>query len=104
MKRTILLGLAVLCLAACNTTSTQVAIAQGDTTIDAAYNTAAQAYLAAVPNMPAATKAEVKPLLVQAYAYVQAADAAAKVGDAATESAQAAQASALISQIQADLK
>jgi hypothetical protein len=81
--------------------STQVVVLQTDTTIDAAYNTAAQAYLAAEPSLPAGVKAQTKAVLVQAYGYVQGADTAQRLGDAATFNAQFAEASALISQVKA---
>ena len=54
--------------------SAQVVVLQADTTADAAYNVAAQAYLAAAPDMSPTLKAEVKPLVLEAYQYVTAAD------------------------------
>jgi hypothetical protein len=97
-----------LMLTACKTPSLippseTVIVAQAGTSVDAAYNVAAQAYLAALPTMPAATKATVKPLLVKAYGFVQAADAAEKLGDATTVAAQAGNAMALIAQIKSAL-
>lgn len=88
MKRLMMIPLACLSLAGCAqlsgllnpSASTQVVIAQGDASIDEAYNIAAQAYLAALPSMSASTKATVKPLMIKAYAAVQAADAAATAG------------------------
>jgi hypothetical protein len=105
VKRLLLIGAAALSLAACASgTSTTLAIAEGDTSVDVAYNGAAQAYLAALPTMSASTKATVKPLLVKAYAAVQLADAAAAKGDSATVSAQLTAVTALAAQIAADLK
>lgn len=92
---------AALSLSACGTlipASATVAVAQGDTTLDATYNVAAQAYIAALPTMPANIKATVQPLLVKAYPYVVAADKAEALGDAAGVAAQTGAAMTLISQ------
>jgi hypothetical protein len=102
MKRLLLIGAAALSLTACATPNSAandaIDIAQGDTTVDALYNVAATAYMNQLPTMPAATKAVVKPLLVQALPWVQKADAAATLGNAATVAADAAEATALITQ------
>jgi predicted small lipoprotein YifL len=107
MKRLIsLAAVACLALAGCQSVgpiasppaASQVAIADAGTGIDATYNAAAQVYLGAETALPPATKAQVKSLLVQAYAYVQAADAAAKLGDAPTLAAQIDAATSLLSQ------
>ena len=79
----------------------QVSIADAGTGIDATYNAADQAYLAAAPSLSPAVKARVKALMVQAYTYVQAADAAVKLGDATTLQAQIDAATSLIAQAQA---
>lgn len=101
--------LAALALAGCQTPSlipptAQVGVAEAGTSVDLAYNAVAQVYIAALPTMPAATKAEVKPLLVKAYAAVQAADNAQTLGDATTLATQVQSAEALIAQVKADLK
>lgn len=104
-----LIGIAALCLVSCSTVSgvavpsqgAQVAIAQTGLAIDASYNAAAQAYLAVAPSLDKATHDKVKALLVNAYACVVAADAAAKLGDATTLGAQIAAASSLITQASA---
>jgi hypothetical protein len=75
-----------------------VVVAQGDTSLDAAYNVAAQAYLAEEGSMPSDQKATVKLLLTKAYPYLVAADKAEALGDATTVTAQAGAAMALISQ------
>lgn len=95
-------------LGACQTpalipTSDTLAVVQGDTSVDLAYNTVAQIYLSALPTMPASTKATVKPILAQAYAAVQAADNAEKLGDATTLTTQVQAAEALIAQAKQDL-
>ena len=81
--------------------SATVAVAQGDASVDLAYNALAQAYLTAAPSLPAATKATVKALLAQAYAAVQAADNAERLGDATTLAAQVQSAEALLAQAKA---
>jgi hypothetical protein len=109
MKTPIAILAACLALAACQTPSlipptATVAVAQGDASVDLAYNVVAQAYIAALPSMPASTKATVKPLLVKAYAAVQAADNAEKLGDATTLAAQVQSAETLIAEAKAALK
>lgn len=103
MKRIFLIGAAALALAGCATNpivppAASVTVAEAGTTLDASYNVAAQAYLSELPTMSASLKATVKPLLVQAYAYVVAADQAEALGNATTVAAQAADAMALIAQ------
>lgn len=78
--------------------STQVVVAQGETTLDLAYNVAAKAYLAQLPTMAPATKAKVKPILVKAHQLVKAADQAEAVGNAAGLADQIGQATQLIAQ------
>ena len=95
-----------LALAACQTPAlipqnATVAVAQGDASVDLAYNAVAQAYLTAAPNLPAATKAQVKPLLAKAYVAVQAADTAERLGDATTLAAQVQSAETLLAQAKA---
>jgi hypothetical protein len=109
MKTRLLILAGCLSLAACQTPSlippnATIPIAQGDASVDLAYNVVAQAYLAALPTMPASTKAIAKPLLVKAYAAVQAADNAERLGDATTLAAQVQSAEALIVQAKAALK
>ncbi len=108
MKRLAILA-ACFALGACQTPSlipptATVAVAEAGTTLDALYNVTAQAYVSQLPTMPANVKATVKPLLVKAYGYVQAADQAQVLGDATSVAAQAQAAMALIAQAKAALK
>jgi hypothetical protein len=101
--------LACVALAACQTPalippSATVGVAEAGTSVDLAYNAVAQVYIAALPSMPAATKATVKPLLVKAYAAVKAADNAQALGDATTLEAQVQSAESLIAQAKAALQ
>ena len=69
--------------------SIPLVIAKTEYGFEATYNVAGNAYLSAVnAGLPAATKAKVKPLLIQAYGYVLAARKAAAAGDQATVDAQ----------------
>ncbi len=69
--------------------SVPLLIAKTEYGFEALYNVAGNAYLSAVnAGLPAATKAKVKPLLIQAYGYVQAARKAAAAADQATVDAQ----------------
>jgi hypothetical protein len=107
MKRLLILA-GCLSLAACQTPSlipptATVAVAEAGTTLDAAYNVAAQAYVSQLPTMSASVKATVKPLLVKAYGYVQAADQGQVLGNATTVTAQAQAAMDLIAQAKAAL-
>lgn len=103
MKR-ILAGLVLAAaLCGCKTVDPTLAVAQGVTSLDAAYNVAAKAYLTQAPTMPADVKATIKPLLQQALPYVQAADRAEKIGDAVALSAASASAMSLIAQADAAL-
>lgn len=106
MARTFVTLAACLALTACGSlipAKATVAVAQGDTSLDLAYNAVAQVYLAALPSMTPALKAQVKPVLVKAYAAVQAADNAEKLGDAAGLAAQAQAAELLITEAKLDL-
>ena len=97
---------AVIASSACNTTplvppTAQVAVVQGDTSVDLAFNVVAMAYLKAAPALPPTTKAKVKTLLASAYAAVQAADNAERLGDATTLAAQVQSAESLLAQAKA---
>jgi hypothetical protein len=80
--------------------SLQLTLAQGDTSLDAAFNVVAKYYLTHVPTDPA-VKARAKRLLLQALAAVQAADAAETLGRADTVTAQVKAATSLLTQARA---
>ncbi|MGI8839743.1 MAG: hypothetical protein ACR2F8_02995 [Caulobacteraceae bacterium] len=83
--------------------SDQVAVAQGEGALETTYNIGAQAYLAALPHLSAATKAKTKPEMIRAYQALTAARAAEALGDAATAAAQAQALGDLIAEVKADL-
>lgn len=110
MKRftTLFLAAGAIALAGCasttpllSTSSAQVTALQSETTLEASYNALATAYLAAAPNLSAATKAQIKPLLAELYAATKAAETAQSLGDATTLASQVAAASSLTGQIKA---
>jgi hypothetical protein len=99
---------AALTLSACTTApllspSSEVLAVQGDTSLDAAYNAAAQVYLAELPTMPAPTKATLKPMMVRAYALVQAADTGTLLTGETTVAGEITDAETLIAQVKAAL-
>lgn len=100
--------LAALALTACATAplippSDTVVVAQGETTLDLAFNVPAKVYMAHVSTMDPGLKATVKPLLLRAGAIVQASDAAEVLGNETSMGAQIADAYALIGQAKAAL-
>ncbi len=75
-----------------------VAIAQGETTLEAAYNVVAHVYLNRAPSMDPALKAKLKPLLAKAYTATQLAATAEKMGGASAFDDQIKDAADLIAQ------
>ena len=75
-----------------------VALAQGETTLEAAYNVVARIYLNRAPTMNPALKAKLKPLLAQAYVATQMAAVAEKMGAANAFDDQIKNAAALITE------
>lgn len=103
MKRSLVIGLAALTLAACVTKpitppAADVPVAQTVTAIDASYNIVAEAYLGAPPS---ALRAQAKPILLKAYQAVLAADDAERLGDATSITTQINLASSLLAQARA---
>ena len=83
--------------------SSAVIVAEGETSLDLAYNVAAKAYLRQLPTMDPALKAKVKPLLLKAGGLVQAADGAEVLGNETSMAAQIADAMAIIGQVKSAL-
>lgn len=75
-----------------------VIVAEGETSLDLAYNVAAKAYLNQLPTMTPSVKAQVKPLLVKAGGLVQAADAAEVLGNETSMAGQISDALSIIGQ------
>ncbi|HEY5411107.1 MAG TPA: hypothetical protein VIJ94_10320 [Caulobacteraceae bacterium] len=78
--------------------STQVVVAEGVTTMDAAYNVVAKSYLKQAPTMAAAKKAQAKPLLAKIYQLISAIDAGETLGTSTSMADQITQATQLIAQ------
>jgi hypothetical protein len=110
-----IIGAAAVALSACGSITSaiptvQVTLASGDEAFEAAYNGAANAYLANQATMPAATKAQAKALLLKALSctgtppictgYVTDAHNAALAGNAALEAAAAGNVTAVATQVQ----
>lgn len=79
--------------------STEVIVAQGDTTLDASYNVAAKLYLGALGQMPPALHDQLKADLVKAYALVHAVDDGVVIGTEGTLTQEIADATALIAEV-----
>lgn len=100
--------LAVLLLAGCNTAplvppNAQVVVLEGDTTLDASYNVAANLYLATLPSMTPAIHDQVKPIMLKAYTLVQAVDTGQVLAGQTSVADEIASASSLISQVKSIL-
>ena len=97
-----------LALTACQTpalipSGSAVVVAEAGTTLDDLYNKAAQVYMATYTVLPATQKAIVKADFAKAYAAVQLADSAQKLGNSTSITADIAAAEALINQAKIDL-
>lgn len=95
-------------LTACSTAplvppSAQVVALQGDTSLDLAYNVAAQTYIAVLPSLSPALKGKLKPELIRAYALVKAVDSGEVIAGQASLVEEIGAASSLINSIRGDL-